>query len=247
MWQVNVLTLFPEMFPGFLNYSIAKKACEKNIWKLKAINIRDFALDKNKKVDEKIFGGGEGLLLRPDVLGRAIESCYTPSSKHELIYLTPKGKTFQQDMAYELITKSELTIICGRYEGIDERIITRYNPTQISIGDFILSGGEAAALTMLDACIRLLPTVMKSEAALNETFAHTGDFKNLVECPHYTCPREWDGINVPDVLLSGNHEKIRKWRIEQAQKNTKVCRPDLWDKYLSNLDSTNAKSKIKGE
>jgi len=226
MWKANILTIFPEMFPSMLGHSLAGRALEKEIWQLNVTNIRDYAEGIHRTVDDKPFGGGAGMVMKPDVLGRAIDD--TAKNTH-LIYMTPKGRLFNQRIAEELITK-DITILCGRFEGIDQRIIDKYDIDEISIGNFVLSGGEVGALTLLDACVRLLPNVIgASEGIINESFGK-GEYEELLEYPHYTRPAKWQGMKVPDVLTSGNHAEIKKWRLEQAKEATKK-RKDLWNKY----------------
>lgn len=230
MLNVTVLTVFPELFPGFLGYSLTGKALEEQKWQLQAVNIRDYAFDRHKSVDDTPCGGGAGMIMRPDVLGRAIEANHT---RGRIIYMSPKGRPLTQKLAHELSREEELTIVCGRFEGIDERVIEAYNVEEISIGDYILTGGEQAAQIMLDAVVRLLPGVLGNEASLeDESFE---DF--LLEYPQYTRPTEWEGRSVPEVLLSGHHRKIADWRREQAEIATKAKRPDLFKKYLDSKNS----------
>ena len=230
MLKVKVLTIFPEIFPGFLGYSLTGKALEEDKWSLTAVNIRDYALDKHKSVDDTPCGGGAGMIMRPDVLGRAIEANYT---KGKIIYMSPKGTPFTQKKAHELSQESELTIICGRFEGIDERVIEAYNIEEISIGDYILTGGEQAAQIMLDAVVRLLPGVLGNEDSLSDE-----SFENyLLEYPQYTRPIEWEGHSVPEVLLSGHHQKIAEWRRDKAEAVTRAKRPDLFKIYLDSKNS----------
>lgn len=225
MLNVTVLTVFPELFPGFLGYSLTGKALEEQKWQLQAVNIRDYAFDRHKSVDDTPCGGGAGMIMRPDVLGRAIEANHT---RGRIIYMSPKGRPLTQKLVHELSCEEELTIVCGRFEGIDERVIEAYNVEEISIGDYILTGGEQAAQIMLDAVVRLLPGVLGNEASLEDE-----SFENfLLEYPQYTRPTEWEGRSVPEVLLSGHHRKIADWRREQAEIATKAKRPDLFKKYL---------------
>ena len=220
MLNVTVLTVFPELFPGFLGYSLTGKALEEQKWQLQAVNIRDYAFDRHKSVDDTPCGGGAGMIMRPDVLGRAIEANHT---RGRIIYMSPKGRPLTQKLVHELSREEELTIVCGRFEGIDERVIEAYNVEEISIGDYILTGGEQAAQIMLDAVVRLLPGVLGNEASLEDE-----SFENfLLEYPQYTRPTEWEGRSVPEVLLSGHHRKIADWRREQAEIATKAKRPDL--------------------
>ena len=230
MLNVTVLTVFPELFPGFLGYSLTGKALEEQKWQLQAVNIRDYAFDRHKSVDDTPCGGGAGMIMRPDVLGRAIEANHT---RGRIIYMSPKGRPLTQKLVHELSREEELTIVCGRFEGIDERVIEAYNVEEISIGDYILTGGEQAAQIMLDAVVRLLPGVLGNEASLEDE-----SFENfLLEYPQDTRPTEWEGRSVPEVLLSGHHRKIADWRREQAEIATKAKRPDLFKKYLDSKNS----------
>ena len=203
---------------------------EEQKWQLQAVNIRDYAFDRHKSVDDTPCGGGAGMIMRPDVLGRAIEANHT---RGRIIYMSPKGRPLTQKLVHELSREEELTIVCGRFEGIDERVIEAYNVEEISIGDYILTGGEQAAQIMLDAVVRLLPGVLGNEASLEDE-----SFENfLLEYPQYTRPTEWEGRSVPEVLLSGHHRKIADWRREQAEIATKAKRPDLFKKYLDSKNS----------
>ncbi len=230
MLKVNILTIFPELFPGFLGSSLTGRALEENKFELNAINIRDYALDKHKSVDDTPCGGGAGMIMRPDVLGRAIKENH---AKGRIIYMSPRGKTLTQSKVRELSKEEELTIICGRFEGIDERVIEAYDIEEISLGDYILTGGEQAALVMLDAIIRLLPGVLGNSSSIEEESFEN----NLLEYPQYTRPIEWEGRLVPEVLLSGHHQKISEWRKQQSEATTKVKRPDLYKIYLESKKS----------
>lgn len=230
MLNVKILTIFPELFPGFLGASLTGKAMEENKWQLKTVNIRDYAFDKHKSVDDTPCGGGAGMIMRPDVLGRAIADNHTTG---RIIYMSPKGAPLTQKKARELANETELTIICARFEGIDERVIEAFNIEEISIGDYILTGGEQAAQIMLDAVVRLLPGVLGNEMSLeDESFEN-----NLLEYPQYTRPIEWEGRTVPEVLLSGHHQKIADWRKQQSEIATKAKRPDLFKIYLDSKNS----------
>jgi tRNA (guanine37-N1)-methyltransferase len=229
IWTAKVLTLFPEMFPGPLAHSLAGKALADDAWSLETVDIRDYATDRHRTVDDTPFGGGAGMVMRADVVDAAIEDAAL--SDAPLIYLTPRGETFSQAHATEFATGPGVTLICGRYEGIDQRVLDARNVTEISLGDFVLSGGEPAALALIDACVRLLPGVMGAEASLEEESFTRG----LLEYPHYTRPADWCGRKVPDVLLSGHHENICAWRTEQAEIATRDRRPDLWDRYRQDL------------
>ncbi len=224
----NLLTLFPDMFPGMLGASLAGKALERNDWSFNAINIRDFATDNHKTVDDTPYGGGAGMVMRADVIEAALLSVKPPGKK---IYLSPRGKVFNQAMAKQLSQEVNLTILCGRYEGVDQRVLDAHEFEEISIGDYVLSGGEPAAMILMDACIRLLPGVMgNDDTADNESFgANTG---GLLEYPHYTRPAEWTDANgithqVPDVLKNGNHAHIEEWRQKESLEITKRVRPEL--------------------
>jgi tRNA (guanine37-N1)-methyltransferase len=217
------------MFPGPLAHSLAGKALTEGLWSLDAVNIRDFATDRHSTVDDTPFGGGPGMVMRADVIDAAIDDAAIAGAP--LVYLTPRGTPLSQEIAAELADGPGVTLICGRYEGVDQRVLDARDVTEISLGDFVLSGGEPAALALLDACVRLLPGVMGAEASLEEeSFA-----RGLLEYPHYTRPAEWCGRKVPDVLLSGHHRNIYAWRMEQAEMITQARRPDLWDRYQKDL------------
>ncbi|MBN8828302.1 MAG: tRNA (guanosine(37)-N1)-methyltransferase TrmD [Sphingobacteriia bacterium] len=227
----HVLTLFPEMFPGTLKHSLAGKALGSK-WELKVYNIRDYSQDKHQNVDEKPFGGGAGMVMRPDVLGNAIENIINEHVIEKQIYFTPRGKVMEQNYISHLTNFNSALLLCGRFEGIDQRIIDFYNFEEISLGDFIMSGGEISALALIDACIRLLPGVINNQNALSEeSFSSQNEFSGLLEYPLYTRPSEWNGLMVPEVLMSGNHKEIKNWRHDQAMKITKERRSDLWSKY----------------
>lgn len=226
MWNATVLSLFPEMFPGTLAFSIAGKALVNNLWSLNTINIRDFSNDKNGKVDDVPFGGGHGMVLKPEVLDRALKSVVNHNGPR--IYLSPRGRKFDQSFAKDLSKEKGVVFICGRYEGVDERFLTYNNIQEVSVGDYVLSGGEIGAQLIMDATIRLLPNVIgNSQGLVEESFEG-----NLLEYPLYTQPRVWNGIEVPEVLLSGDHKKIEIWKIKMSEKITKLKRPDLWSKYI---------------
>ncbi len=223
--KVKVFTIFPELFPGFLGSSLTGKALDEGKWSIEAVNIRDFAFDKHGSVDDTPTGGGAGMVMRPDVLGAALKAHYQGG---RLINMSPRGKPLTQKLVHELAQEPELSIICSRFEGVDERVLEAFGAEDISIGDYVLTGGEQAAQIMLDAIIRLLPNVLgNSESIADESFENA-----LLEYPQYTKPAEWEGRKVPDVLLGGHHQKIRDWRLEQSKQVTKARRPDLWKKYL---------------
>lgn len=229
-WNATVFTLFPTLFPGPLGQSVVGNALREGHWSLDVVNIRDFANDKHKTVDDTPCGGGPGMIMRPDVLGDAIDQ-RNPEGAH-LIYLSPRGRPFNQQIAHELTAKKQISLICGRFEGIDERVIDHYGIDEISIGDYILSGGEYASYCILDACVRLLPGVLGSDGSL-ETESFEG---HLLEYPHYTRPRVWHDREVPEVLLSGDHGKIAAWRQKKAEEITRERRPDMWVKYIASKE-----------
>lgn len=223
-WRASILTLFPEMFPGPLGHSLAGRALENGIWSLDTIQIRDFATDRHHSVDDTPFGGGAGMVLRPDVIDAALD---TITSGRPVLCLTPRGRPFTQADAVRLAEGNGVILMCGRYEGIDQRVIEARDMEEISLGDYVLSGGEPAALVLLDAIVRLLPGTMgASDSADEESFSH-----GLLEYPHYTRPAEWCGRRVPDVLLSGHHGAVAAWRRAQSEQITQQRRPDLWAAY----------------
>jgi tRNA (guanine37-N1)-methyltransferase len=225
-WTARILTLFPEMFPGPLGHSLAGKALERGDWTIETIDIRSFATDKHRTVDDTPFGGGPGMVMRPDVVDAALDHAMRDGLK-PAIYLTPRGKVLDQELVKQLSAGPGVVILCGRYEGLDERVIEARGLMEVSLGDFVLSGGEPAAIALIDAAVRLLPGVMGAEETLEEESFEAG----LLEYPHYTRPAEWCGRAVPDVLMSGHHEKIRAWRKLQAERTTESRRPDLWAAY----------------
>jgi tRNA (guanine37-N1)-methyltransferase len=228
MWRAKVFTLFPELFPGPLASSITGKALHKELWALDAINLRDFATDKHKTVDDMAFGGGPGMVMRADVIDRALETLYGNGPTPPLLYMSPKGQPFTQSYAKELSQVPEVCLLCGRFEGVDQRVLDYWRFKEVSIGDFVLSGGEIASYALIDACVRLLPGVVGEPASLEEESFNQG----LLEYPQYTRPREWKDCKVPEVLLSGNHQLIQKWRQEKSEELTRQRRPDLWHNYL---------------
>ena len=226
MLKVKLFTLYPDLFPGLLDVGIYKKAKENNKWSLEVINIRDYAFDSNRTVDETPFGGGSGMLLKPDVVAAAIDK--NVPSKDKIIYLSPKGKKLDQHIIKSFSKLKNINILCGHFEGVDQRLLETRNIEEYSIGDFILSGGESASFVLIDALIRLLPGVLGNEnSTLEESFEN-----NLLEYPQYTKPREWEGKKVPEVLFSGDHAKIKGWRLSQSEAITRRQRPDLWKKYI---------------
>ena len=227
MLKVKLFTLYPELFPGPLGAGIYKKALEKKIWEMQTINIRDFAVDKHKTVDDTPFGGGNGMLLRPDIIAKSMDENINYKIKQKNIYLSPKGKKFDQNIAKYLSKEENLNIICGHFEGVDERLLNSRNIEQISVGDYVLSGGETASYVFLDSILRLLPGVLGNEFSTQDE-----SFENcLLEYPQFTKPQKWEEKSVPDVLLSGDHAKIKDWRLSQSEAITRRQRPDLWEKY----------------
>ena len=228
MMLARIFTLYPEFFPGPLGKGLYGKALAANIWELETVNIRNYATDKHKTVDDTTYGGGSGMLIKPDVLANSLDK--NLNSKERIIYLSPKGKLFNQKLAKELSKERSINLICGHFEGVDQRVIESRNIEEVSIGDFVLSGGESAAFVILDSIIRLLPGVLG-----NETSAEEESFENgLLEYPQYTKPQIWEEKTVPDVLLSGDHAKIKDWRLSQSEAITRDRRPDLWQKYKKN-------------
>ena len=225
MWRASVLTIFPELFPGPLGASLAGKALGQKIWSCEAIDIRDFAVDKHRSVDDTPAGGGPGMVMRADVLARAIDHA-SANDPRPRILLTPRGRPLLQSRVHEFAAGPGVVLVCGRFEGVDERVIETRALEEISIGDYVLSGGEIAAFVLIDACVRLLPGVMSKEASHAEESFEAG----LLEYPHFTKPQEFEGRAIPEVLSSGHHGKVAAWRREQAEKTTRERRPDLWAK-----------------
>ena len=228
MWQAQVFTLYPEVFPGPLSKGLYGKALSKKLWNLNIVNIRDAAEDKHKTVDDTPYGGGSGMLLKPDVLAKSLDQNEIKGGR--IIYLSPKGKKFNQNYAQELSEEKSISLICGHFEGVDERVLATRNIEEISIGDYVLSGGETAAFVVIDSVLRLLPGILGNEnSKVDESFEN-----GLLEYPQYTKPQIWEEKAVPEVLLSGDHSKIKDWRLSQSEAITRVRRPDLWEKYKKN-------------
>ena len=225
MFQAQVFTLYPEVFPGPLAKGLYGKALSNKLWNLSVINIRDAATDKHKTVDDTPYGGGTGMLLKADILANSLDRKVKKGER--VFYLSPKGKKFDQKLAQDLSKEKSISLICGHFEGVDERVLTTRNIEEISIGDYVLSGGETAALVVLDSILRLLPGVLGNEkSSIDETYEN-----GLLEYPQYTKPQIWEEKSVPEVLLSGDHAKIKDWRLSQSEAITRVRRPDLWQKY----------------
>jgi len=228
-WRTSVLTLFPDMFPGPLGASLAGRALEDEIWALETVDIRGFARDKHGSVDDTPMGGGPGMVMRPDVLAAAIDQTWSVDDGRPLLYLSPRGELMTQTMVHELAAGAGAVLICGRYEGLDERVLEARPVRQVSMGDYVLSGGEIAALALIDAVVRLLPGVVGDARSVTEESFEQG----LLEYPHYTRPQVWEERGIPEVLLSGHHAKIAAWRRQQAEKVTRTRRPDLWQRYVT--------------
>ena len=225
MWKARIFTLYPELFPGPLGIGLYKKALEKKLWSLEVVNIRDYSANKHKTVDDTPFGGGSGMLMRADVIANSLDKNISDKAE-PIIYLSPKGKKFDQTYAKKILNKN-INIICGHFEGVDERLLETRNIEEISVGDFVLSGGEIGALVIIDSIVRLIPGVLGNSNSLkDETFE-----RNLLEYPQYTKPQKWEKKDVPEVLLTGDHAKIKDWRLDQSEDITRRRRPDLWSKY----------------
>ena len=229
MLRVKIFSLYPDMFPGPLDVGLYKRARKKKIWSLDVINIRDYAKDKHRTVDDTPFGGGNGMLMRADVVAEALDKNIKKNKNSKTIYLSPKGKQFDQNLAKKFSKLKNLNIVCGHFEGIDQRVLETRNIEEISIGDFILSGGETASFVFLDAILRLLPGVLGNKLSIQEESFEN----NLLEYPQYTKPQKWEKKSPPAVLLSGDHAKIKDWRLSQSEAITRRLRPDLWQKYIS--------------
>ncbi|MEE2969384.1 MAG: tRNA (guanosine(37)-N1)-methyltransferase TrmD [Pseudomonadota bacterium] len=226
-WRATVLTIFPEMFPGPLGCSLAGRALEDGIWSLETVDIRGFARDKHGSVDDAPFGGGPGMVMRPDIVADALEA--KTESEGAVIYMSPRGRALDQARVREIASDPSVTLLCGRFEGIDARVMDEFEIDEVSLGDFVLSGGEPAAIALIDACVRLLPGVVGQDESLAEESFERG----LLEYPQYTRPQSWRDRAVPEILLSGHHEKVKAWRQDQAEKITRERRPDLWQRYVA--------------
>ncbi len=231
-WTAHVLTLFPEVFPGPLGASLAGTALAKDLWQLKVTDIRDYATDRHRSVDDTPYGGGAGMVLRPDVVDASLVAAREAAGNAKAVYLTPRGAPLRQDLVRDLAAAEGLILLCGRYEGVDERVLEKHALAEVSIGDYVLSGGELAAMVLIDSVVRLLPGVMGNAASPEEESFGPGFGGLLLEHPHYTRPAVWQDREVPKALQSGNHAEIRAWRRRQAEEMTRLRRPDLWRAYL---------------
>jgi tRNA (guanine37-N1)-methyltransferase len=238
-WTASVVTLFPEMFPGPLGHSLAGRALQEGRWRLEPIAVREFATDRHRTVDDVPFGGGAGMVMRPDVVACALDAARATGPERPTVYLTPRGRRLSQPRVEALAEGPGIVILCGRFEGVDQRVIEGRGLEELSLGDIVLSGGEPAAIALIDACVRLLPGVVGAPASLSEeSFA-----RDLLEYPHYTRPQVWEGRAVPEVLVSGHHARIRAWRKEQAERITRCRRPDLWARHLEGA-ATNHEGRV---
>lgn len=230
-FSATILTLFPELFPGPLGASIIGRALKEGKWQLNSLNIRDFAKDRHSTVDDTPYGGGAGMLMKADVVSAAFDEAKRITPGARLLYMSPRGKVLKQPKVKEFSEQS-LIILCGRYEGVDQRVLDYHEVEEVSLGDYVLSGGEVAAMTLLEACVRLIPGVMGEEASADEeSFGFNENYAGLLEYPHYTKPPLWNSMPVPEVLRSGHHGQIKAWRQAQAEELTEQRRPDLWEKY----------------
>ncbi len=230
VWRAEIVTLFPELFPGVLGASLTGRALQEGTWQLRTHDLRGYGVGKHRNVDDTPAGGGAGMVMRADVVGPAIEDAMAGAAgRWPILYMSPRGRRFDQAMAQDLATCSGVTILCGRFEGVDERVIDHYGITEVSLGDFVMTGGELAAQAVIDATVRLLPGVLGNEASAEEESFSNG----LLEHPHYTKPADWHGHKIPDVLLSGHHGEIAKWRQAQSEAITRARRPDLWEAWLA--------------
>ena len=232
MFSANIFTLYPDVFPGVLGHGLYARASKNNIWELNVKNIRDYASDKHLTVDDKPFGGGSGMVLKADVIDKCLDK---NSNDYKTYYLSPRGKVFNQNLANQISNTKGINLLCGHFEGIDQRVLDYRKIEEISVGDFVLSGGESAAVIILDAVLRLIPGVLGNKNSVkDESF-----IEDLLEYPQYTQPRVWKNLEVPSVLLSGNHAEIKDWRLNQSQSITRILRPDLWSRYINNKDKKN--------
>lgn len=235
-WRAHVMTIFPEMFPGGLGFSLVGQALSRGDWSLDTHDLRDFATDRHRSVDDVPFGGGAGMVMRPNVVAAAIDHVAAEASDLPKLYLTPRGAPLTQKRIESLAKGPGVVVLCGRFEGVDQRVVEARSLEEVCLGDFVMSGGELGAMALIDACVRLLPGVIGAEASLAEESFN----QDLLEYPHYTRPQSWEGLEVPGILLSGHHARIKEWRQRQAETVTKARRPDLWARYLCRNERTGA-------
>lgn len=236
-YTATFLTLFPEMFPGTLGYSLPGKALERGLWSCEAVDLRSFAADKHRTVDDTPYGGGAGMVMRPDVAGAALEAAQRRHAHARPVHLTPRGEPLTQTLAAKLAREAGLILLCGRFEGVDERVNARYRPLEVSLGDFILFGGEVAAMALVESVLRHIPQIVGNPSAhLDESFSLGEESALLLEYPHYTKPPLWEGLSVPEVLTGGHHGRIAAWRRGEAERVTRERRPDLWKRYRGRPD-----------
>ncbi|WP_083100362.1 tRNA (guanosine(37)-N1)-methyltransferase TrmD [Pseudophaeobacter leonis] len=246
VWKAKILTLFPTAFPGVLGESLTGKALQEGLWQLETVDLREFGVGKHRNVDDTPAGGGAGMVLRADVLGTAIDQAMQDTTAPQggnwpLIYLSPRGRRMDQAMMQDLARCDGITLLCGRFEGVDERVLEHYNIQEVSLGDFVMTGGELAAQALIDATVRLIPGVLGNQASTEEESFSSG----LLEHPQYTRPAEWRGRTIPDVLMSGHHGKVAEWRQEMSEEITKARRPDLWQAYEASRPAAKPKRKKK--
>ena len=241
-WSARILTIFPEMLPGPLGHSLVGQALEAGLWALDAVNIRDFATDRHKSVDDVPFGGGAGMVMRPNVVAAALDAAAASAPDLPRLYLTPRGRSLTQERIEHLAKGPGVVVLCGRFEGVDQRVVEARSLEEVCLGDFVMSGGELAAMALIDACVRLLPGVIGAAASLAEESFN----EDLLEYPQFTRPQIWEGRPVPDILLSGHHARIREWRKSQSEAVTKSRRPDLWLRYRSRQASSDAAKRPAG-
>ena len=240
-WTAQVITLFPEAFPGTLGLSLTGRALTEGLWSLRTIQLRDHGIGRHRNVDDTPAGGGAGMVIRPDVMAAALREAKAAAPDLPVVYLSPRGRPLTQAIARRLAQGPGVTLICGRFEGVDQRVLDAFDVTEISIGDYVLTGGEIAAQVLIDATVRLIPRVLGNQESLaEESFSH-----GLLEHPQYTKPAEWEGRRIPDVLLSGNHAAISHWRGDEAERLTKERRPDLWRAYRDGMDP-NRRTQLSG-
>ncbi len=235
-WSAHVMTIFPDMLPGPLGFSLVGQALDRGAWSLEAHDLRDFATDRHKSVDDIPFGGGAGMVMRPNVVAAALDHVTAKAPDLPKLYLTPRGPSLTQKRIESLAKGPGVVVLCGRFEGVDQRVVEARSLEEVCLGDFVMSGGELGAMALIDACVRLLPGVIGAEASLAEESFN----QDLLEYPHYTRPQSWEGHRVPDILLSGHHARIKEWRQRQSEAVTKARRPDLWTRYMSRNVRTEA-------